>query len=382
MMGLTRYAKILSLSVFLIIALLVVQPVLADIPKTVPSTTDTMSIAYRGSGGFFIGNTIIFDGNNSVGNVTVLRLTGSGLPAEGVPLYDLNGAPGSGNSVEVNADGTWRFIWYTSNIKGIEKLQTLRYTVTAMDLARPENVAATSVYLRKPEFSVIAQPDTVKSGEYVQLVGNAENGISTVKIDVTDLSGNILSTYESAVSASGYFNNGFHANLPLGQYYIVITNPVTKKTSRTVLTITKPEPTAAPTVLVTQVPMITVTIPVTSSVSPAATISNSPSENPGTLAVTSTPTGATVYVDAQYVGVTPVTLTTITPGIHQIEVRSPDYQTSSFSTEIKAGETASISPVLQKNAAAWPTTALVIIGGLVVICLIVVAFLLLRKKTP
>jgi len=380
-MGMKRYAKILSLSVFLIIALLIVQPVLAEIPKTISSTTDTMSIAYRGSGGFFIGNTIIFDGNNSVGNVTVLRLTGSGLPAEGVPLYDLNGEPGSGNSVDVNPDGTWRFIWYTSNIKGIEKLQTLRYTVTAMDLARPENVAATSVYLRKPEFSIIAQPDTVKSGEYVQLVGNAENGISTVKIEVTDLSGNIMGTYESAVSASGYFNNGFHANLPLGQYYITITNPVTKKTSKTMLTIIKPELTTAPTIEVTQVPMITVTLPVT-PVSPTAMVPGTPAGNAGTLSVTSTPSGAAVYVDTQYVGVSPVTLTTLAPGIHQVEVRSPDYQTSSFSTEVKAGETASISPVLQKNAAAWPFYTLAIIGGLIVVCLIVVAVLFMRKKTP
>jgi hypothetical protein len=376
MMGITKHSGIISLTLFFIIAMLIVQPVLADIPKTVPAITDTMSIAYRGNGGYYIGNTIILDGKDTAGNVTLLKITGPGLPAEGVPLYDLNGQAGSGNSIAVNPDGTWKFVWYTANINGIEKMQTTRYTLSATDLANPDNVAATSIFLKKADFSVIASPDTLQKGEYVELSGNAENGVSTVRIDVTDLSGNVLRTFESAVSASGYFNSGFHADMPPGQYYVVITNPVLKKSSRIILTIVGPQQTGS-SVLTTPVPSLA--IPVTAI--PAATVSGIPVGSTGTLSITSVPSGATVSLDSNPAGVTPAVLSNLPVGTHQVEIKSPDYQTSSFTVTIKAGETVTISPVLQKNSSALPVYTLALIGGLLVVCLVIVLFVI-RKKNP
>jgi hypothetical protein len=320
MMGITKRTTIFSLSLFLVVALLIVQPALADIAKTTPAVTEKMSIAYRGSGGFYIGNTITFDGMNTAGNVTLLKITGPGLPADGLPLSDLTGNAGSGNTVEVNPDGSWRYIWYTSNVKGIELLQTTRYTVTALDLAHPEYAAATPVYLRKPEFSVTANPGVVKTGEYVQLFGNAENGVSSVKIDVTDLSGNILRTFESAVSASGYFNNGFHVDMPPGQYQVIITNPLTKKTSWTALTVSAPQPTTVSTPENTPVPLVTITIPATQGTVPA----------------------------------TPAAVTTVSPAS---------------------------TPAAPAGNTAFSTYALAIIGGLLVICVILV-ILYTQKKNP
>ncbi len=375
-MGITKRSGIISLTLFCIIVMLIVPPVLADIPKTVPAITDTMSIAYRGNGGYYIGNTIILDGKDTAGNVTLLKITGPGLPAEGVPLYDMNGQAGSGNSVDVNSDGTWKFVWYTANINGIEKLQTARYTLSATDLANPDNVAATSIFLKKADFSVIASPDTLQKGEYVELSGNAENGVSTVRIDVTDLSGNVLRTFESAVSASGYFNSGFHADMSPGQYYVVITNPVLKKSSRIVLTIIGPQQTGS-SVLTTPVPSLV--IPVTAM--PTAAVSGIPAGSTGTLTITSVPSGATVSVDSNPAGVTPAVLSNLPVGTHQVEIRSPDYQTSSFSVTIKAGETVTISPVLQKNSSALPVYTLALIGGLLVVCLVIVLFVI-RKKNP
>jgi len=318
-MGLTKRTIIFSIS-FLVVALLVVQPVLADIAKTTPAVTEKMSIAYRGSGGFYIGNAITFDGTNAAGNVTLLKLTGPGLPANGLPLSDLTGSTGSGNTVDVNPDGSWRFVWYTSGIKGIEQLQTARYTVTAYDLARPEYAAATPVYLRKPEFSVTANPNVVKTGEYVQLFGTAENGVSSIKIDVTDLSGNVLRTFESAVSASGYFNNGFHVDMPPGQYQVIITNPLTKKTSWTALTVSSPSQTTVTVPVSTTVPQVTITAPST----------------PGTVPVTSS-------------AVPPVTPAS--------------------------------TPAAPAGNSSLPMFALAIIGGLLVICVILV-ILYTQKKTP
>jgi hypothetical protein len=134
-MDISRNNKILSFIALVVAVLWCISPVLAD--------NSSVSIAYRGAGGNYIGDTIIFDGYNSVSNVTVLKLTGPGLPALGVPVYDLNGPAGSGNPVEANPDGSWRFAWYTDNIKGIEQMQTARYYITAFDLSDPSKTATT-----------------------------------------------------------------------------------------------------------------------------------------------------------------------------------------------------------------------------------------------
>jgi len=383
-MGSIKVRDLISISLLLIIALLIVQPVFADIPKSIPSSTDNISIAYRGAGGYFVGSTVVFDGRNSVGNVTVLKISGAGLPAEGVPLNDLNAQAGAGNMADVNSEGTWKFVWYTSTINGIEKLQTARYTITAMDLAKQENLVTTSVYIRKPEFSIVAQPDTLESGNYIQLTGNAENGVNTVRIDITDLSGKILQTFESEVSASGYFSNGFHANLPPGQYYVVITNPVLKKTSRATLTIIKPQPATQSPAPTLSEPVATITVPsvlVSPSVSTPAGSSALPTGSTGILAITSTPEGATVLIDGKVAGVTPVTLNAIAAGTHQVDIQAPDYQTNSLSVNVKAGETASLAPLLQKNTSPLPVYLLAIIGILLVACIVVV-LLLTRRKNP
>jgi len=378
-MGITKRKSILSFTLFFIIALLIVQPVLADIAKTTPAVSDTMSIAYRGNGGYYIGNVITFDGTDTAGNVVLLKLTGPGMPSEGVPLLNMNGQPGSGNTVDVNPDGTWRYVWYTTTIKGIDQMQTMRYTVSATDLAHPENEVATNIFLKRPDFTVTAQPDVAKVGEYVDLSGYAENGVSTVRIDVIDLSGNILRTFESAVSASGYFNNGFHADMSPGQYYVVITNPALNISSRILLTVTGPQ--SGSTVLTTPVPTMTSSVLATSATNPVPPTAV-PSATTGILTVTSTPSGSAVFVDSKSAGVTPLTLTSLATGTHQVEIRNPDYQTSSFSVDIKAGQTSTISPVLQKNASALPVYMLALIGGLLVVCLVVVLLLIRKKNKP
>ena len=52
----------------------------------------------------------------------------------------------------------------------------------------------------------------------------------------------------------------------------------------------------------------------------------------GTLQLTSSPSGAQVYLDSQYQGSTPSTLTSVEPGNHTLEYRYPGYQ--SWSTPI------------------------------------------------
>ena len=207
----------------------------------VSAVNGTVSIAYRGAGGNYLGDTIIFDGKNTVGNMTVLKISGPGLPDAGVPLYDITGIPGSGNTVKVDANGNWFFSWDTNRIKGSDLLQTVRYTFTAFDRDHPEKSGTTSVILKRPEFYIIASQNPAAPGDYVQLTGNAEKGVSFVRIDVTDSTGKVLHTFMSPVSASGYFQYGFHVDMQPGQYNVVVSNPSMKSGLNQILTIAVPK---------------------------------------------------------------------------------------------------------------------------------------------
>jgi hypothetical protein len=220
-------------SFILLIALIcIIQPVLAD--------AGSVTISYRGSGGYYIGDTITFDGKNTAGNTTIIKITGPNLPPEGVPLYDLNGIPGSGNTVPVTENNAWRFNWLTVNTLGIENLVTARYTITAMDLANPEKTATTSILLKKPEFYLTIQQGLKYPGDYVQLNGVAEKGVTYVMIDVTDSDTTKLHSFLSPVSGTGSFSYGFHADMPPGNYFITISNPSMKNSLMSTLTVVSP----------------------------------------------------------------------------------------------------------------------------------------------
>jgi hypothetical protein len=191
----------------------------------VAALEDSVTIAYRGAGGNYIGDVVVFDGKNTAGNTTIVRLSGPDLPAEGVPLYNLNGESGSGTPVTVNPDGTWKLVWYSENIVGIEKMQTARYIFTACDKDNPHLCGTTSVLMKKPVFFITVTPGEARYDDYVLLVGNAEKGISYAQIDVKDSTGSSLHTFIAPVSSSGYFSYGFHVDMLPGTYSIVVSTP-------------------------------------------------------------------------------------------------------------------------------------------------------------
>ena len=57
----------------------------------------------------------------------------------------------------------------------------------------------------------------------------------------------------------------------------------------------------------------------------------------GTLQLTSSPSGAQVYLDSQYQGSTPSTLTSVEPGNHTLEYRYPGYQSWSTPLLVSSG---------------------------------------------
>jgi hypothetical protein len=244
----------------------------------------TISIAYRGSGGNYLGDTIIFDGYNTFSNVTLIRMTGPGLPAEGVPVYDMNGQAGSGNLAPVNDRGLWKFAWYSGSAKGMEKLQTARYYFTAFDNTYPDKTATTSVLLKKPEFYVVASPNLARYGDYIQLTGISEKASSSVHFAIADSSGKIVHSYDSTVSASGYYNQGFHIDMPPGVYSITLTSPSSKAIYRNYLTVNMSETPAPVSGTADQTG--------TGAVSPPPSGSSLSSDGTGSSPITSSPAGA------------------------------------------------------------------------------------------
>jgi len=325
--------------VFVLALIFCIPPALAE--------TGTMSIAYWGNGGYYIGDTIIFDGVSPAGNSTAIKLTGPGLPANGVPIYDLDGSEGTGNPVVIKEDGKWRLVWYTGSIKGVDKMQTARYYITIFDVNNPEVSAKTSVMMKKPDFFVTANPDTLETGDYLQLQGTAEQGTSDIHIVISDEVGKVYRTYDTAASRSGYFTYAFRVDMPPGTYYVTVSSPSVKNTYRTTITVVPP---AAP----------------AGNVTVAPTTPSGMAADAGTLSLASNPAGAAVYVDSVSMGITPITLANIAPGTHTVEIRSPGYLTFSLQVTVNAGETTSLSPALVKSPLSIPLSPITTIAGVII----------------
>lgn len=239
----------------------------------VAAATGTVTITLRGSGGYNLGDTIIFDGINTVGNTTLIKITGPGLPSEGVPPYDLSGTAGTGNVVSVKSDGKWTFRW--DSPKDSSKLQTAKYTVLVSDNANPEKTSSTSILLKKPEFFITVKPSSARVGDYVEIVGSAGGGVDYIKFDVSDATGKVFHTYLTPVSGTGFFQYGFHVDMSPGQYNIAGTNPSMKNNLAAVLTVTAPQTTGVPVETSTAVQ---VTDQITSAPTQAAETTGAPSK--------------------------------------------------------------------------------------------------------
>ena len=188
---------------------------------------NVITIADTGSGSYHVGDVITLIGMDTFSNLTVIKITGPGLPSQGVPPNNLIGTPGSGNMVAVNpSSGVWTFYWDTSAIQGSNMLQSARYYLTATDNQYSNQSASVSILIGKSAISTDISPNPAYPGDYLQVNGNAANGISSINIVVTDLSGNILHSFAAPVSGQGYFYFGFRINMPPGQYLVVVTNPL------------------------------------------------------------------------------------------------------------------------------------------------------------
>lgn len=66
----------------------------------------------------------------------------------------------------------------------------------------------------------------------------------------------------------------------------------------------------------------------------------------GRIEVTSVPSGTSVFLDGNYKGTTPLTLTSISPGTYQVRLETSGYSDYSTSVMVSAGQTATVSATL------------------------------------
>jgi hypothetical protein len=85
----------------------------------------------------------------------------------------------------------------------------------------------------------------------------------------------------------------------------------------------------------------------------------------GTITITTSPPGAAMYVDSQFIGITPKSFQAAT-GTHTLRIESPGYQTILESLKVNGGETTAIEKILVpvatviNNVTVFPTTQVTI----------------------
>jgi hypothetical protein len=86
-------------------------------------------------------------------------------------------------------------------------------------------------------------------------------------------------------------------------------------------------------------------------------------EKTGSIKITSTPTGAEVYLDKEYRGTTPNTISAVPAGNHTVELRERGYKSWSQDITVTSGSAVSVSPSLVPVAVTVPTTGPTITPG-------------------
>jgi len=115
-----------------------------------------------------------------------------------------------------------------------------------------------------------------------------------------------------------------------------------------------------------------------SPVSPTGTPTSPPAQT-GSLSVTSSPSGAQVFIDNMYRGYTPSTYDDLTTGMHALTLKLTGYQDYSTTIQINQGSTATVQAALSPaptptQSALWPVISL--------LAVLVPGYILLRRKSP
>ena len=120
----------------------------------------------------------------------------------------------------------------------------------------------------------------------------------------------------------------------------------------------------------------------TTRISQTLSVGPTPTPLPGTgsIAVHSTPAGAEVYLDNAYVGISPLTIPSVSPGSHVVLLTMPGYANWQATVQVQRDVIASVDATLSPAPTAAPTksglpVALAVLG----VGLLAVAFMAKRR---
>jgi len=124
------------------------------------------------------------------------------------------------------------------------------------------------------------------------------------------------------------------------------------------------------------------TVMVSAGQTAQVSVTLTPSKQPGTngnVVISSTPSGADAYLDNQYKGITPLTLTAVPPGTHTVTLKINGYADWSGTVQVNAGQTTPVTAVMTAMPTPTPTKAgLIPIAG--ILALVIIAILPIGMK--
>jgi len=99
----------------------------------------------------------------------------------------------------------------------------------------------------------------------------------------------------------------------------------------------------------------------------------SPSSGKGGLSVTSTPPAANVFLDNNFVGITPLTINDVASGSHILTLKEDGYQDYSTTIQVNTGATSTVAAVLPSATPTprSPLLAVTVLGALLIVALLV-----------
>jgi len=189
-----------------------------------------VTISADGTRSYYLGEKVVFRGQNADSDSTYLFLTGPNLPATGGKLTSPKEAAVSGNPdtftvVKTNADKSWEYSFYTANLL----LDAGSYTVyaasqpTTEDLSGPY-ASSVSIILKKPFIFATHAPSTVSRGQSFTVTGTAEGNPSEVQVWI--IGDNYAYTTKTPVNSDANFSftadGTLSGKLPAGQNYLFL----------------------------------------------------------------------------------------------------------------------------------------------------------------
>jgi hypothetical protein len=213
---------------------------------TAPITAGTgVTIAASGVQSYYLGEKVVFSGNNFDSDTTYLFITGPGtfmagpgIPRDGAKLTSplqavVSGNPDSFINVKTKPDHTWEYVYYTANLP----VDAGTYTIFAVSQPKTKDqlgpdAANVGIILKKPFITAEISPATISKGVPFMVSGTAEGNPETVQIwflgdtcySKSRVSVNADASYMYAVPRE------VTSNLTGGQYFMIVQHPMQNTT--------------------------------------------------------------------------------------------------------------------------------------------------------